>query len=192
MCILTAQTDSRRSLSKSLLQLLFFISSRKKYNRLFRVPIGHSGALTSIHCSRVPTGLSGDTHLDFTMKWMQSTVLECLPKAHEKIMVLRVYQSIKAFLVIENQKLKPRAPGCRNVWKSRNFSHGPLLEGPRRIWSVSKKSHSSLRWGVLHLLMLGSRVRRTKMKNLAKYELVLKKRSYFKIRKSFLLQSCSS
>jgi len=32
----------------------------------------------------VPSGLSGDTHLDFTMKWMQSTVVECLPKAHEK------------------------------------------------------------------------------------------------------------
>ena len=68
-----------------------FLHEKKQYNPLFRVPTGHSGALTSIHRFRVPTGFSGDLTSIFMMKWMQSTVLECLPKAHEKIVVLSVY-----------------------------------------------------------------------------------------------------
>ena len=47
----------------------------------------------------------------------------------------------------KKSKMKSWERGPRNVWKSRKFSRGPVLEGPRRIWSVPKKSNSSLRWG---------------------------------------------
>ena len=50
---------------------------------------------------------------------------------------------------LKKSKLKSWEPGAQNVWTSRNFFRGHLLEGPRNISSVSQKSNSSLRWGVL-------------------------------------------
>ena len=61
-----------------------FRHEKKQYNPLFRVPTGHSGGIHSIHCFRVPTGLSGYTGLECHEKQVQSIVLECLPNAHEK------------------------------------------------------------------------------------------------------------
>ena len=47
----------------------------------------------------------------------------------------------------KKSKLKSWERGAQNVLTSRFFFRGHLLEGPRNIWSVSKKSNSSLRWG---------------------------------------------
>ena len=47
----------------------------------------------------------------------------------------------------KKSKMKSWERGAQNVWTSRKNIRATLIEGPRNVWSVSKKSNSSLRWG---------------------------------------------
>ena len=47
----------------------------------------------------------------------------------------------------KKSKMKSWERGAQNVWKSRKNIRATLIEGPRNVWSVSKKANSSLRWG---------------------------------------------
>ena len=47
----------------------------------------------------------------------------------------------------KKSKMKSWARGAQNVWTSRKNIGATLIEGPHNVWSVTKKSNSSLRWG---------------------------------------------
>ena len=48
---------------------------------------------------------------------------------------------------LKKSKIKSWERGAQNVWTSRKNIRATLIEGPRNVWSVSKKANSSLRWG---------------------------------------------
>ena len=48
----------------------------------------------------------------------------------------------------KKSKMKSWERGAQNVWTSRENIRATLIEGPRNVWSVSKKSRCTFRWGV--------------------------------------------
>ena len=109
------------------------------------MPTGHSGALTSIHRFRVPTGLSGDTHLDFHD---EMDAIYCFRVPAEGARKNRGSQCLleqKPIFAHRKPETKTREPGCQNVWTSRKTIRATLIEGPRNVWSASKKSRCSFR-----------------------------------------------